>query len=108
MRKAGQGLLPDITRKKEAVNKWNILRYEKLQYTQILEQMCNISNNNKYSLHHQFSPSVTENDHEAVSNIIDYIYEHVNPFRMDENTLVNIATGAKLHTCCSEFLINCL
>ena len=58
-----------ITRKKEAVNKWNILRHEKLQYTQFLEQMCNISNNDKYSLHHKFSPSVIENNCEAVSNM---------------------------------------
>ena len=69
-----------ITRKKEAVNKWNILRHEKLQYTQVLEQMCNISNNDEYSLHRGVSPSVTEIDREAVSNIIDYINEHVNPF----------------------------
>ena len=27
---------------------------------------------------------------------------------MDENTLVNLATGVKLDTCSSEFLINCL
>ena len=58
-----------ITRKKKAVDKWNILRHEKLQYTQFLEQMCNISNNDKYSLHHKFSPSVIENNCEAVSNM---------------------------------------
>ena len=96
-----------ITRKKEAVNKWNILRHEKLQYTQFLET-CNISKNEEYSLHHEFSPSVTQNDCEAVSNIIDYINEHVNRFRMNENTLVNLATGVKFDTCASEFLINCL
>ena len=59
-------------------------------------------------MHHEFSPSVTENDREVVSNIIDYTNEHVNPFRMDENTLVNLATGVKFDTCSSEFLINCL
>ena len=97
-----------ITRKKEAVNKWNILRHEKLQYTQFLEQMCNMSSNDEYSLHHEFSPSITENDCEAVLNIIDYINEHVNLIRIDENTLVNLATGVKFDTCSSEFLINCL
>ena len=97
-----------ITRKKEAVNKWNILRHEKLQYIQFLEQMCNISNNDEYSLHHEFSPSVTENNREAVSNIIDYINEHVNRFRMDENTLVNLVTGVKFDACSSVLLINCL
>ena len=97
-----------ITRKKEAASKWNILRHEKLQYTQFLEQMCNISNNDEYSLHHEFSPSVTENDREVVSNIIDYINKHVNPFRLDENTLVNLATGVKFDTYSSEFLIKCL
>ena len=100
-----QSWIMDITRKKGAVNKWNILRHEKFRH-QFLEQMCNISNNDKYSLHHKFSPSATENDPEAVSNIIDYINEHVNPFRMDENTLVNLATGVKIDTCSSEFFIN--
>ena len=70
--------------------------------------MCNISNNDEYSLRHEFSASVTENDREAVSTIIDYINEHVNPFRMYENTLVNLAAGVKFDTCSSEFLINCL
>ena len=27
---------------------------------------------------------------------------------MNENTLVNLATGVKFDTCSSEFLINCL
>ena len=27
---------------------------------------------------------------------------------MNENTLVNLATGVKFDTCASEFLINCL
>ena len=58
-----------ITRKKKAIDKWNILRHEKLQYTQFLEQMCNISNNDKYSLHHKLSPSVINNDCEAASNM---------------------------------------
>ena len=97
-----------ITRKKEAVNKWNILRHEKFQHTQFLEQMCNISNNDQYSLHHEFSLSVTENNREAVLNITNYINEHVNPFRMDENTLLNLARGVKFDICSSEFLINCL
>ena len=70
--------------------------------------MCSISNNDQYSLHHKFSPSVTKNDREAVSNIIDYINEHVNPFRMDENFLVNLAIGVKFDTCSSEFWIDCL
>ena len=70
--------------------------------------MCNTSNNDEYSLRHEFSPSVTENDREAVSDTIDYINEHANPFRMDEKTLVNLATGVKFDTYSSEFLINCL
>ena len=60
--------------------------------------LFNISNNDEYSLHHEFSPSVTENVRETVSNIIDYINEHVNPFRTDENTLVNLAAGVKFDT----------
>ena len=70
--------------------------------------MCNISNNDEYFLHHEFSPSLNENDREVVSNILDYINEHVNPFRMDETPLVNLATGVKLDTFSSDFLINCL
>ena len=70
--------------------------------------MCNISNNDEYFLHHKFSPSLNENDREVVSNILDYINEHVNPFRMDEEPLVNLATGVKLDTFSSDFLINCL
>ena len=37
---ASQSGIIGITRKKEAVNKWNILRHEKLQFTEFLEQMC--------------------------------------------------------------------
>ena len=69
--------------------------------------MCNISHNDEYFLHQEFSPSLNENDREVVSNILDYINEHVNPFKMDEKPLVNLAIGVKLDTFASDFLINC-
>ena len=97
-----------IARNKEAVKKWNILGHEKLQYTQLLEQMCNISNKDEYSLNHEFSPSVIQKDREAVSYIIDHINEHVNPFRIDKNTLVNLARAVKFDICSSNFLISCM
>ena len=70
--------------------------------------MCNISHNDEYFLHQEFSPSLNENDREVVSNILDYINEHVNPFKMDEKPLVNLAAGVKLDTFSSDYLISCL
>ena len=46
-----------ITKRKEAVLKWNILEHMKMKYTNFLYVVCSMSDDDEYSVHHEFSSS---------------------------------------------------
>ena len=58
-----------------------------------------MNDNDEYSLHHEYSQSVTKEDQKSVTLIMDYILERGNPFNTDEPSEIiniNIATGEKV------------
>ena len=58
-----------ISRKKEAVCKWNLITHDKLLYTSNLEFLCDLIVDNEYNLHHEFSPSANKADKIAVDTL---------------------------------------
>ena len=70
-------------RGKEAVNKWNLIKHEKAKYRMFLYATCQIDDDDEYSLHLEFSPSVTEADQKSVSSLMDYVLQRGNPFNTD-------------------------
>ena len=65
----GQSEIIGITRSKEAVCKWNIMKHEKGQYGDFLQKICEFDTNDKYSIHHEFAPSIEKRDQEAVEQM---------------------------------------
>ena len=82
-----------ITRKKEAVAKWSIIKHEKEQFTDLLYNLCSLDTDGEYSLHHEFSTAVTEADEICVTNIRNFVAQRENPFDTEYTTLKNVATG---------------
>ena len=62
-----------MTRRKEAVCKWNLVKHEKSRYTGLLSDIYGISNEDEYSLHHEFSLKRTEADEKCVEQLGSYI-----------------------------------
>ena len=92
-----------ITRKKEAVAKWCIIKHEKQQFTDLLYNLCSLDMDDEYSLHHEFSTAVTKADEICVTKIRNFIAQRENPFDTDRNTLKNVATGAVFSESDSNF-----
>ena len=51
----GPGGIIGVTRQKESVAKWNIIKHEKRKYTKFLVALCDYEKLDEYSLHHEFS-----------------------------------------------------
>ncbi|KAG1656507.1 hypothetical protein GQR58_023875 [Nymphon striatum] len=84
-----------MTRQKEAVALWNLLKHEKdLHVAQLLE-WCNLGDkdDSELSLHHEFNPSSTKICHVRAKTLLDYIKSIKNPFDA-RIRLQNISTGA--------------
>ena len=83
--KAKGGII-GFTREKEGVAKWSIINYEKMQYFRFFNDLCNLSSESEYSLHHEYSSSAT--------GIYFYIKERMNLFSLAKNhDIVNIPMG---------------
>ena len=58
----GKGGIIGFTREKEVVAKWNIIKQEKMQYFKFLSNLCHLSSDSEYSLHHEHSASSIAED----------------------------------------------
>ena len=84
-----------MTRQKEAVSLWNLLKHEKdIHVTQLLE-WCNLGDkdDSELSLYHEFNASSTKIGHDRAKTLLDYIKSINNPFGAGIR-LQNISTGA--------------
>ena len=98
-----------MTRQKEAVAVWNLLKHEKdLHVAQLLE-WCNLADkdDSELSLHHEFNPSSTKVSHDRTKMLLSYIKSINNPFSTGTR-LQNIATGAEIPKDAVIGLLGCL
>ena len=98
-----------MTRQKEAVALWNLLKHEKdLHVAQLLE-WCNLGDkdNSELNLHHEFNPSSTKIGHDRTKMLLDYIKSINNPFSIGHR-LQNISTGAEIPQDVVDGLLECL
>ena len=103
----GQSGIIGITRRKEAVCKWNIIKHEKGQYRDFLQKICGFDTNDGYSIHHEFGSSITKRDQEAVEQMVEYVDERGGLLNLDQNKITNICTGVYLDREASEFHLGC-
>ena len=97
-----------ISRRKEAVCKWNLIRHDKLLYTSNLESLCNLIADDEYNLHHEFSPSAHKADKIAVDTLFEYFKDNINPFDSSHDKVTNFVTGEVIDPGLTEDLINCI
>ena len=81
-----------FSRRKEAVCKWNLIKHEKYMFSESLETICGLTSSDEFSLHHEFSKSISETDQAAVKRMIEYIKDHGNPFDVSETSVKNFVT----------------
>ena len=105
--KSSAGII-GFTRRKEAVCKWNIIKHEKGKYRNFLYDVCQLDDDDEYSLHHEFSHRVTKKDNENVAALVKNISQRGNPFDLGQpKGIMNIATGAVLEKEDEQFYLNC-
>ena len=98
-----------MTRRKEAVALWNLLKHEKdLHVAQLLE-WCNLGDkdDSELSLHHEFNPSSTKIGHVRAKTLLNYINSINNPFGTGSR-LHNICTGVEIPQEAVDGLFECL
>ena len=89
----GKSGIIGITRRKEAVAQYDIIKHEKLQLVNYLLEFCEINYDSEYDLHHESSPAITEKDEMMVNHMTNYIFERRNPFILQETKeLKNLVT----------------
>ena len=78
-----------MTRRKENVTKWELNKHEKDQYIDFMSSVLGISDDDdEFSVHYEFSPSVTSEDYACVNLIINWVLEHhKNPFNVESSCL---------------------
>ena len=89
----GSSGITGISRKKEVVCKWNLIRHDKLLYTSNLEILCNLIVDDEYNLHHEFSSSANKADKIAFDTLFEYFKDNNNPFGFSNHSVVNSMTG---------------
>ena len=92
----GAGGVIGITRRKEAVAMWNILKHEKESYTSNLRSESQTDGlNGENTLHHDFNPSSSISDSNDVKLITEYIKKLCNPLssKLNGESVRNMVTG---------------
>ena len=98
-----------MTRRKENVTKWELNKHEKDQYIDFMSSVLGISDDDdEFSVHYEFSPSVTSEDYACVNLIINWVLEHhKNPFNVESSCLKhkNIFTGESCPPLLTTYLL---
>ena len=102
----GPGGVIGISRKKEAVLKWNLIKHEKAKYTRFIDDICNYVEKDEYSLHHEFSTITTTKDEQSVQTVCDFFRKRGDIFA-GEN-LTNFVTGEVLDASTKAFFLGCI
>ena len=106
--KSNSGIV-GISRRKDAVCRWNTIKHEKAKFKNFQQEYCCFSEYDEYVLHHDCSTSTTVTDEKCVNAVIEYVNKHGNPFdRENSNELTNIVTKSQIDHESSTFLQQCL
>ena len=104
----GHGRIIVFSRRKEAIVQLNIIKHEKAKFTKHLGELYCLTEEDEYSLHHEFSTTLIQADEEYVERIVNYIAVRNNPFDTATSTVTNIVTGKAIDAETASFLIDCV
>ena len=78
-----------------------------MQYVRWLNELCGLTVDDEYSLHHEFSNATTKKDIESVKSTKKYAASHQDQFDISlKKNFTNIATGEMLENSKIEYLLN--
>ena len=86
----GSGGMVGITKRKEAVAKWNIIKHQKAKYTRFIEDVTKVKDYSEYSLHQEFSAAKTKEVERNVKTLYQYLEDKD---LLKDGNLINIASG---------------
>ena len=100
-----QGGITGISRRKQAVCKWNIIKHEKAKFKTFLHEWSCL-NDDEYAAHHESFQSITKQDEKCVRAMTDYISQQGNPFTtLSSQPITNIVTNKQLNVESNTFLL---
>ena len=80
---------------KEPVCRWNIIKHEKHQFSEILSKIFHHNPEGAYTLHHEFTPKKIEIDKSGVERMVEFSNKRNNIFSPHEDVR-NIVPGKKI------------
>ena len=98
-----------MTRRKESVALWDIIKHKKDLFVAFIEKSVNIQEDaNELNLHHEFSPKTAQATHERVRKLASYIKSVQNPFTGDGRSMHHLTTGEAINATNAELLVRCV
>ena len=94
-----------VTRKKEAVALWGIIKHKKDQYVDLLKMKDDVEG--ELSLHHDFNPSTATKIVGMVQDIEEYLLKVCSPLQ-DQVALKNVLTGETVTNVNVDKLLCCI
>ena len=74
---------------------WNLIKHEKPKYRNFMNIVCQMDEDDEYSLHYEFSDRITKADKHNVAALMKNVLQRGNPFNLEQpKSIINIATGA--------------
>ena len=74
-----------------------------------MNTVCQMDEDDEYSLHYEFSDRITKADKHNVAALMKNVFQHENPFNLEQpKGIMNIATGVILEKAEEDFLMNCI
>ena len=93
-----------VTRQKESVAKWNLIKHEKSKFTKFLDGICGVDQADEYSLHHEFSETVTKKDQEDVEAMKEFVSSRCDLMKVGKLSI--LISGIQLPDKESDSLLN--
>ena len=94
-----------VTRKKEAVALWGLIKHKKDQYVDLLKMKDDVEG--ELSLHHNFNPSTATKIVRMAQDIEEYLLKVSNPLQ-DQVKLKNVLTGEIVTNVDVDKLLSCI
>ena len=81
--KSSAGII-DFTQRKEAVCKWTLIKHEKAKYINFMNTVCHMDEDDKYSLHYEFSDRITKAGTHNVAALIKSLLQPRKPHYLEQ------------------------
>ena len=106
--KSSAGII-GFTRRKETVCKWNLSKHEKAKYRNFINTICQMDEDDEYSLHYEFSDRIIKADKHNIAALMNNVLQRGSPFNLEQSKgIMNIATGAILEKDEEDFQMTCI